>query len=67
MKTEKKRGAVLLPCLLVVLQSVLYGFGDPISKLAYDEVPLFTLLSVRYWMAFFALLLLFGRRALREL
>ena len=67
MKTEKKRGAVLLPCLLVVLQSVLYGFGDPISKLAYDEVPLFTLLSVRYWMAFFVLLLLFGRRALREL
>ncbi len=67
METEKKHSAALLPCLLVVLQSVLYGFGDPISKLAYDEVPLFTLLSVRYWMAFLFLLLLFGRRTLREL
>lgn len=64
---RSKRSGTLLPCALVVLQSVLYGFGDPISKLAYDEVPLFTLLTVRYWMAFFTLLLLFGRSVLREL
>ena len=64
---RKKNRSGALPCFLVVLQSILYGFGDPISKIAYDTVPLFTLLSVRYLTAFLVLALLFGRGALHEL
>lgn len=43
------------------------GFGDPISKVAYDTVPVFSLLAARYLMAFTFLLLLFGKRTVQEL
>lgn len=45
-------------CLLVILQSVIYGFGDPISKVAYETVPVFSLLTARYFIAFLFLCLL---------
>ena len=45
-------------CLLVILQSVVYGFGDPISKVAYETVPVFSLLTARYFIAFLFLCLL---------
>ena len=45
-------------CLLVILQSVVYGFGDPISKMAYETVPVFSLLTARYLIAFLFLCLL---------
>ena len=32
---------------LIVLQSVVYGFGDPISKIAFDAVPVYSMMSVR--------------------
>lgn len=59
-----KRGFSLrwIPYLLIFLQSALYGFGDPISKAAYDVMPVYSLLSVRYLIALAFLLLLFGRR-----
>ena len=47
---------------LIVLQSVIYGFGDPISKIAFDAVPVYSMMSVRYSIAFFVCLLLFHRR-----
>lgn len=49
-------------CLLVLLQGLLYGFGDPISKAAYDTVPVYSLLSIRYTMALLVLLLFGWRR-----
>ncbi len=51
-----------LPCGFILLQSILYGFGDPISKAAYEVVPLYSLLSARYLIAFLFLLLLFPKR-----
>ncbi len=48
--------------LLVVLQSVIYGFGDPISKIAFDAVPVYSMMTVRYTIAFAVCLLLFGKR-----
>lgn len=54
--------AALLPAALILLQSLLYGFGDPISKTAYDVLPVFSLLTVRYGIALGFLLLLFHRR-----
>ena len=66
MKNRKTVGK-LMPCLLVLLQSLLYGFGDPISKVAYDVMPVYTLLSVRYLIAFVCLALLGGKRAIDDL
>ena len=50
------------PCVLILLQSLLYGFGDPISKFAFDVMPVYSLLVLRYSMALVVLLLLFGKR-----
>ena len=52
----------LFPCFLILLQSLLYGFGDPISKFAFDVMPVYSLLVLRYSMALVVLLLLFGKR-----
>lgn len=68
MKTSKEnRISTLWPCFLVLLQGLLYGFGDPISKQAYGEVSVYALLSVRYAIALAALLLFAGRRIVRGL
>ena len=50
------------PFFLILLQSLLYGFGDPISKFAFDVMPVYSLLVLRYSMALVVLLLLFGKR-----
>lgn len=50
-----------LPCLLVLCQGLLYGFGDPISKAAYEVMPVYSLLSVRYLLALMVLLIFAGR------
>ncbi len=55
-------GARRAAVLMMVVQNLIYGFGDPISKIAYDEVPVFTLLTVRYAIAFFVLLAVSRRR-----
>lgn len=47
---------------LIVLQSLLYGLGDPISKAAFDTVPLFKMLSLRYCIALAVMLIIWGRR-----
>ena len=56
-----------VPYLLIVLQSVLYGFGDPISKAAYETVPVCSLLTVRYLIAFAFLILIAGRSTWTQL
>lgn len=55
------------PALLIVLQSLFYGYGDPISKVAYEVTPVYTLLSIRYSIAFIILAVLFGKRILHTL
>ena len=56
-----------LPISFILLQSTFYGFGDPISKSAYEVLPVFSLLSVRYGIALIFLLLVFGKRIHRSL
>lgn len=51
--------------LLVVLQSVIYGFGDPISKIAFDTVPVYAMMTARYSIAFAVCFLLFGKRIVK--
>ena len=59
---EKKPGLRFLPYGFILLQSALYGFGDPISKAAYEVVPLYSLLSARYLIALAFLVLFFHKR-----
>ena len=51
------RRSVLFFAGLILLQSVLYGFGDPISKAAYETMSVYSLMTVRYAIAVAALLL----------
>ncbi|MBR4131689.1 MAG: DMT family transporter [Oscillospiraceae bacterium] len=62
-----KRPQKLIPYALILLQSLLYGFGDPISKAAYERIPVCSLLAVRYLIAFAFLMLLAGKTVVREL
>lgn len=48
--------------LLIIAQSILYGFGDPISKAAYEAMPVYSLLSLRYLIALAVLLIFAGKR-----
>lgn len=50
--------------LMILLQCTLYGFGDPISKEAYETVPVFSLLTMRYSVAFIVLMLIFGKKVI---
>ena len=55
------------PEALIVLQSVVYGFGDPISKIAFEVTPVYTMMTVRYSIAFAAAFLLFRKRIIETL
>lgn len=52
---------------MILLQSVLYGMLDPMSKRAYRQVPVYTFLMCRYLLATLGLLAFRGRRIVREL
>ena len=52
---------------LIVLQSLLYGLGDPISKAAFDTVPLFKMLTLRYCIALVVMMLVWGKPIIRGL
>ena len=52
---------------LIVLQCVVYGFGDPISKIAFDVMPVYAMMSVRYTIAFAVCFLLFHKRIVKTL
>lgn len=67
MSHDLHRRPELLPVAFILLQNTLYGFGDPISKAAYEVLPVYSLLSVRYGIALLFLLAVFGRRIVRGL
>ncbi len=47
---------------LILTQSVVYGMGDPITKLVYRVLPVYPVMVVRYLLALAILLVLFRRR-----
>lgn len=47
---------------LILMQSLFFGFGDPISKNAFSVVPVFTLLFTRYLLALLTLVVFSGKR-----
>lgn len=48
----------------IFLQSLIYGIGNPVTKVAYESITPFWLLAARFTLAFLLFLLLFGRRVL---
>ena len=46
--------------MLIVIQSLVYGFGDPISKIAFEIVPVYSMMTVRYTIAFLFCIAIFG-------
>ena len=54
MKSKKTNGSIntIQAELLIIIQSLIYGFGDPISKIAFDVTPVYTMMTVRYLIAF---------------
>ena len=51
--------------MLIVIQSLVYGFGDPISKIAFEIVPVYSMMTVRYSIAFLFCIAIFGKRIVR--
>ena len=50
---------------LIVLQSLVYGFGDPISKITFEVTPVYTMMTVRYLIAFAVSFTVFHKRITR--
>ena len=50
---------------LILLQSLVYGFGDPISKIAFEVTPVYTMMTVRYLIAFAFSFAVYHRRIIR--
>ena len=50
---------------LIVLQSLVYGFGDPISKIAFEVTPVYTMMTVRYLIAFAVSFTVFHKKITR--
>lgn len=46
----------------ILLQSVIYGFGNPLTKIAFESITPFWSLSVRFTIAFLVFMLFFGKR-----
>ena len=64
---EKKEWGTLPYALLILLQSVLYGFGNPLSKIGFESITVLWCLGIRFSGAAALMLLLFGRRTVRTL
>jgi len=61
METQQSRRLQLIPCLFVLLQGLIYGFGDASYKLAVVDMPCYSLLSLRYLLATLLILPFAGR------
>jgi drug/metabolite transporter (DMT)-like permease len=51
----------------ILLQSVIYGFGNPLTKVAYESITPFWLLTFRFSIALFIFFLFFGKRLTAQL
>ncbi|BDF05812.1 DMT family transporter [[Clostridium] hylemonae] len=53
--------------MFIFLQSVLYGIGNPVTKIAFESISVYWCLALRFSLAFFVLMLFFGKKIIREL
>ena len=55
------------PEALIVLQCIVYGFGDPISKIAFEVTPVYSMMTARYLIGFAVCFLIFRKRIINTL
>ena len=67
MREQGKANFKRWPEALIILQSIVYGFGDPISKIAFEVTPVYSMMSVRYSIAFVVCFVLFRKRIINTL
>ena len=65
MKRDHQIHTSVFACGLILLQCTLYGLGDPLSKMAYTHVKVYSLLSFRYCLALAAMWAIFGKKLIR--
>lgn len=51
----------------IIIQSVVYGFGNPLTKIAYESITPFWLLTFRFSIALFIFFIFFGKRITSQL
>lgn len=51
----------------IMLQSVVYGVGNPLTKVAYESITPFWLLTFRFSIAFLIFFIFFGKRLIAQL
>lgn len=62
-----KHQHLLRAVLFILLQSIVYGFGNPLTKVAYESITPFWCLFFRFTLAFIIFMLFFGRSVIRQL
>lgn len=66
-RTQDKKNNPIIFILIIILQSVIYGIGNPVTKIAYESITPFWCLTFRFVLAFFLLAVITGRKAINEL
>ncbi len=51
----------------ILLQSIIYGFGNPLTKIAFESITPFWSLAVRFTIAFLVFMLFFAKRIIASL
>jgi len=64
---QQRRAGIFIPCMLIIIQSVIYALGDPITKLVYRVMPVYSVLTVRYALGVLVMFLVAGKRIVRGL
>lgn len=67
LEAQDKKIKPIIFILMIILQSVIYGIGNPITKIAYESITPFWCLAFRFVLAFFLLAVITGRKAITEL
>lgn len=65
--TQNKKDNHIVYVLMIVLQCVIYGIGNPITKIAYESITPFWCLAFRFILATLIMAAVVGRRAITEL
>ncbi|HWQ74115.1 MAG TPA: DMT family transporter [Syntrophomonas sp.] len=65
--THNKKDRQIVYILMIILQCVIYGIGNPITKIAYESITPFWCLAFRFTLAALVIAAIAGKRAITEL
>ncbi len=65
--TQNKKDKHIVYILMIILQCVIYGIGNPITKVAYESITPFWCLAFRFTLATLVMAVIAGKRAIPEL